>query len=160
MLTEGGLANDREWCSDPGETGVPPLWKPQSCKFPLEYLYGPTSLIPWTITQLPSQIQCRAIISPPAKRHLKGVSQVGPWWPVFITMYCCCFIGILVPLKQKIWIWIPPIHETFWIRAWEWSIGITARPLVEDKKRNPNLSLTSHPRPFQCNGVLSTQNKI
>ena len=64
-----------------------------------------------------SSIQCRAIIGPPAKRHLNGVSLAGHWWPVNSGIW------ILPPLiklktknKKKRQSWTPS-DETSWIRS-------------------------------------------
>ena len=45
-----------------------------------------------------SSIQCLALISPPAKRHLNGVSLVGHWWPVNSGIW---ILPPLIKLKTK-----------------------------------------------------------
>ena len=58
-----------------------------------------------------TSIQCWAIIGTPAKRHLKGVSPAGWWWPAYSGIW------ILKKMKTSFRSWTPS-DKTFWIRAW------------------------------------------
>ena len=64
-----------------------------------------------------ASIQCWAIIGPPGKCHLNGVSLAGRWWSANS--------GILIlPLLIKLKKMDPPSDKTFWIRAWPASLRI------------------------------------
>ena len=84
----------------------------------------------------------RAIIDPPAKRHLNGVLPVGPWWPN-IGCWLGSFVvlqGIRISIAKKTIFFVifkgggvrtpcPPL----WIRTWFWLV----RPSVDVVTLNP-----------------------
>ena len=71
-------------CADPeGDRGSgPPPPRPMENYKNIGFL-SKTCLDPLEISRLPSSIQCWAIIGPPAKRHLNGVSLAGRRWPAY-----------------------------------------------------------------------------
>ena len=104
-------------------------WGGVGCADPLEYhkavdLLRNTAMDPppppWKITKLPiaASIQGWAIIGPPVKRHLNGISLVGQWWPAFFTgidflSYTSTDSLSLLQNKlstSKLWTWTPYIH--------------------------------------------------
>ena len=57
-----------------------------------------------------ASIQCWAIIGPPAKRNLNGVTLAGRYDGPLLMLF-----GSSSPLIKKSW---TPSGKTFWIRAW------------------------------------------
>ena len=92
----------------------------------------PTSSEDNKATKLAS-IQCWAIIGPPAKRHLNGVSLAGQWWPAFS--------GIWILLRKNCCQLLTPSDKTFsgsvinllWISARELNVCIKYMHLFDEK---------------------------
>ena len=60
-----------------------------------------------------ASIQCWAIISTSAKRHLNGVLLAGRWWPAYSGIW---IIPPIIYLKKPCQSWSPS-DKIFWIRA-------------------------------------------
>ena len=94
-----------------------PPEKVQKYMVPLKLFLAILPRTPLKSQSYQSSIQCWALIGPPAKRHLNGVSLTGHCWPVNSGIW------ILPPLiklktknKKKRQSWTPS-DATSWIRA-------------------------------------------
>ena len=111
------ICKDMPWANpEGGGAGSPPPPSPEkSQKYRVSYQYWSGS--PEQSQSYQASIQCWAIISPPAKRHLNGISLVGRWWPINSVFGSCITSTKKKKEKKKRYqIWIPS-DKTFWLRA-------------------------------------------
>ena len=86
-------------CADPegGGSGPPPE-KVQKYMVSLKLFLAILARNTLKSQSYQSSIQCLALIGPPAKRHLNGVSLTGHWWPVNSGIW---ILPPLIKLKTK-----------------------------------------------------------
>ena len=104
-------------CADPEGGSGPP--SPPPLPWKITKIYGSLAIlvrIPLKSQSYQSSIQCWAIIGPPAKRHLNGVSMAGRCWHSKSGIW---ILPPLIKLKKRYQSWIPS-DKTFWFKHLFW----------------------------------------